>query len=233
MQSPNASWLTSYGMLLLQRGGTFLLLLLRAAVVLFNKFLFNTQQSNKVVWHAKGQTSKLSRWTLFEYFTPNDYSLLNTNRAKIPNFLRQMFRISKNLDCAAHQFHATVWIQADRQNIDNPHQTQEIMGFSEGAECVCLYKPVRSLALFFPSVVSGIKKTKGEKSVLQLIQTAPHRHIPERESLTCTSFGHAQSELRIRISRKRGTGWMACHVFLLAKEEEFFFMIQFCKTNVL
>lgn len=44
-------------------------------------------------------------------------------------------------------------------------------------ECVCMYKPVSSLALFFPSVVSGIKKTKGEKSILQLIQTAPHRHI--------------------------------------------------------
>lgn len=91
----------------------------------------------------------------------------------------------------------------DSENSDNTHQTYETVGIAECAECVCLYKPVGSLALFFPSVVSGIKKTQGEESVLQLIQTAPHRHIPERESLTCTSFGHAQSELRIRMRRKR------------------------------
>lgn len=106
------------------------------------------------------------------------------------------------------------------------------MGMGERAECVCLYKPVGSLALFFPSGVSGIKKTKGEKSVLQLIQTAPHRHIPERESLTCTSFGHAQSELRIRMRRKRERDERRLMCFCLSKNNNLSSGFGFAKVKL-
>lgn len=135
-----------------------------------------------------------------EYFTQNDYSLLskqsrNSEFSQLP--VQWEFGLcSTSVSC--YSVYPT-----DSENSDNTHQTYEIISISECAECVCLYKPVSGLALFFPSVVSRMKKTKGEKSVLHLIQRAPHRHIPERESLTCTSFGHAQSELRTRVRRRR------------------------------
>lgn len=56
-------------------------------------------------------------------------------------------------------------LKTDSGNSDNSHQSCEMMGVRECAGCVRVYKPVSGLALLFPSVVSGIKKTRGEKSV--------------------------------------------------------------------
>lgn len=81
-----------------------------------------------------------------------------------------------DVDCAAHQVHATVGSNNSR-NVDHMHQAYDRIRVRERTvlnECVCMYKPVGRLALLFPSGVSGIEKTKGEKSVLQLIQRAPH-----------------------------------------------------------
>lgn len=146
----------------------------------------------------------------------------HTCRTGILNFLSQMLSLAElsvqgefglcSTAVSCYSVYST-----NSKNSDNTHQTYEIIGISECAECVCLYKPVRSLALFFPSVVSGIKKTKGEKSVSQLIQTAPHRHIPERESLTCKLW---PCTVRGKDSNqeKKETGCTACNVFLHVKE---------------
>lgn len=72
-----------------------------------------------------------------------------------------------------------------------------------------MYKPVSGLALFFPSVVSGIKKTKGEESVLQLIYTAPHSKANRNRG---ENHSHAQALAmhRVKDSDQEDKGHRMC-----------------------